>query len=234
MSKVSLVIGASSDIGKAITKALVVKGYKVYGTVNKGSLKDLEYLSELTCINLDLASYENVSDFCERLSSLQLDSIINAAAFSNKRNFLEIDANELRTAVEVNLISIFRIFQTCFLNFEEKGAGKIINIGSIGGQIGGRDQIHYAVTKGAQETLIKSIARLGFEKNVHAFNVSPGAIDTKMLRNLNANLDLLAEQIPAKSIGNAEDLAAVVCELLTHKWSYASGCTFNYNGGMLI
>ena len=92
MSKASLVIGASSDIGKAITKALVAKGYKVYGTVNKGSLKELEYLSEFTCIKLDLASYENVSDFCERLSFLQIDSIINAAAFSNKRNFLEIGA----------------------------------------------------------------------------------------------------------------------------------------------
>ena len=81
------------------------------------------------------------------------------------------------------------------------------------------------MTKGAQETLIKSIARLGFEKNIHAFNVSPGAIDTKMLRKLNNSLDLLAEQIPAKSIGNSEDLAEVVCELLTQKWSYASGCT---------
>ena len=55
-----------------------------------------------------------------------------------------------------------------------------------------------------------------------------------MLRKLNNSLDLLAEQIPAKSIGNSEDLAEVVCELLTQKWSYASGCTFNYNGGLLL
>ena len=67
MSKASLVIGASSDIGRIITKALVAKGYKVYGTVNKGSLKELEYLSG--CLyQARLASYENVSDFCERLS----------------------------------------------------------------------------------------------------------------------------------------------------------------------
>jgi acetoacetyl-CoA reductase/3-oxoacyl-[acyl-carrier protein] reductase len=124
--------------------------------------------------------------------------------------------------------------QQVFEQMTLTGGGKIFNIGSIGGQIGGQDQIHYAVSKGGMETLIKSIAKIGFSKNIFSFNISPGCVDTPMLNSLNSDLSELESKIPFGKISKSSDVAKLISSMCSESWNYASGQTINYNGGLLL
>jgi len=229
-----VITGGTSGIGSSLVGVFLEAGYRVTLTFNRTKPSFSSESEHLRCIQADLGKSEDVEKLCEILDSQVVDVFINNAAMAMKTPFQEISNNELRAVIEVNLISTFRITQNIFTSMLAHGGGKIINIGSIGGQTGGRDQVHYAVSKGALETLIKSIARIGFESNIYAFNFSPGCVDTPMLRQLNDDFSALESQIPFGSVASVGAVAKVVMSLCSEEWNYASGQTINYNGGLLL
>ena len=229
-----LITGGNSGIGDALTKKFLERGYDVSITYKSKFPIDFESNDSVKILKVDLESAHDVSNLIDFISRSPIDVFVNNAAVSIKTPFLKISEAELRKVIEVNLISIFQITQKIFDSMVVRQGGRIINVGSIGGQVGGRDQIHYAVSKGALETLIKSIARIGFEHDIFTFNLSPGLVDTPMLRGLHKDISNLEKNIPFGAIVKPEDVAKTICDLCGTNWNYASGQTINYNGGLLL
>ena len=228
------ITGGTSGIGSSLVEVFLTAGYKVTLT-NNSSKPSFKFDNEnLKCMQVDLSKTADVKKLCEMLENEVVDVFINNAAMAKKTPFEEISNSELRAIIEINLISAFQVTQKIFTSMQRSGGGKIINIGSIGGQIGGKDQIHYAISKGALETLVKSIARIGFQSNIYAFNFSPGCVDTPMLRQLNNDLSEIDSQIPFGSITDSRNVAKAVFSLCSEEWNYASGQTINFNGGLLL
>jgi NAD(P)-dependent dehydrogenase (short-subunit alcohol dehydrogenase family) len=227
-----VITGGSSGIGQALVQKFLKFDYRVTLTYNYNVPQIHHPL--VNAIKVDLKNEQELANFRANLDCQNIDVLINNAAFSKKTEFSKITENELREVLEVNLVAAFRILQTTFDVMKKQKYGKIINVGSIGGQIGGRDQIHYAVSKGALETLIKSIALIGFDENIYAYNISPGCVDTKMLRSLHDDYSNLKSKIPFGDIAKAQDLAELVFSICAPEWNYASGQTINYNGGLLL
>ena len=229
-----LITGGSSGIGSALVEQFLLAGYEVTLTYNK-TKPSFDFLKgACNCIKADLNKHVDVLKLFDVIASRPIDVLINNAALSIKTPFLDISDQELRRVIEVNIVSAFKITQKVFEMMATCGGGRIINIGSIGGQIGGRDQIHYAISKGALETLTKSIARIGFECNVFAFNVSPGCVDTPMLNANNTDLSILDSQIPFGNVAQPTGIAKMILSLCADHWNYASGQTISYNGGLLL
>ena len=106
----------------------------------------------------------------------KINILVNNAAYSRPVDFLAIDQKEYEMAMNVNVMAPFFLAQLVFPTMKEQGWGRVINVGSIGGQQGGQRQIHYAISKGALDTFTKSIARLGAQFGISSFNISPGAL----------------------------------------------------------
>jgi 3-oxoacyl-[acyl-carrier protein] reductase len=113
--------------------------------------------------------------------------------------------------------------------------GKIVNIGSVSGQIGNRSQTNYSAAKagviGFTKALAKETAQYGITVNV----VAPGYVDTDMLRNLHEQtLKQAIEHIPAKRLGTAQEVARLVGYLLSVDASYITGQVLTIAGGLAI
>lgn len=229
-----LITGGSSGIGAATVRRFLSEGYSVTLTYNNNFPKDFAEEKYVKCKKVDLKNQAEVDLFLIYLETLKIDVFVNNAALSIRTPFLEIQPEELSKVVEVNIIAAFRITQSVFSIMKANGGGSIINIGSIGGQIGGKFQIHYAVTKGGLETLIKSLAIIGFQHKIFTYNLSPGLVDTSLLRNLHPDISDLRTNVPFGDVAEPSLIAKTIFDLCSENWNYASGQTINYNGGLLL
>ena len=111
--------------------------------------------------------------------------------------------------------------------------GRIINMASIVGTVGGAGQANYAASKGGLIAMTKSIAAEVASRGITANAIAPGFIETPMTDVLPDELKKrYLEQIPAGRFGKPEDIANVCVFLASDEASYINGQTIHVNGGM--
>jgi 3-oxoacyl-[acyl-carrier protein] reductase len=121
--------------------------------------------------------------------------------------------------------------------FKTRGYGRIVNVASLAGQNGGTSTgAHYAASKGAILTLTRVFARelAAFGVTVNA--VAPGPLDLPSVHRL-VPADRLAaviDSIPVKTLGDAAFVADIVARLAARDAGYATGATWDINGGLLM
>jgi 3-oxoacyl-[acyl-carrier protein] reductase len=132
--------------------------------------------------------------------------------------------------VDVNLSGFFRVTRACLKGMVQKRGGRVINIGSLSGEIGNIGQVAYAASKaglnGATRALAKEMARW----NILVNTVSPGPLDVGMASEIDE--DKLKEVIPLGRLGRAEEVAGVVSFLCSDDATYITGQVIQVNGGM--
>lgn len=111
--------------------------------------------------------------------------------------------------------------------------GRIINMASIIGVIGGPGQANYAASKGGMIAMTKSIAAEVASRGITANCIAPGFIQTPMTDVLPDELKkTYLAQIPAGRFGTPDDIANACVFLASDEASYINGQTLNINGGM--
>jgi len=243
MVKNAIVTGGSRGIGKAIAIALAKEGINVALTYKTNREKALSVVEEIEsksnraiCIKLDQRSREDIRKVIEEVHKKfgKINILINNAAIAQEKPFETITDDDWDNMIAVNLRGPFILCQEVIPDMIEQGWGRIINICSVGGQLGGINQVHYAAAKAGLINLTRSIARIYSTYGITSNAVSPGLVDT----------DMVAEElttpagkekvrsIPIGRIATAEEIANVVVFLASEKASYITGQTINVNGGM--
>jgi acetoacetyl-CoA reductase/3-oxoacyl-[acyl-carrier protein] reductase len=136
--------------------------------------------------------------------------------------------------LDVNLQGAFRTTQELLPNMIEKKWGRIINITSIGGQWGGYNQVHYAVSKAGLISFTQSIAKIYSKDGITSNSIAVGLVATEMSKNeLNTKAGKAKVQnIPMGRLGTKEEIAKIALFLASDDASYITGQTINANGGM--
>jgi NAD(P)-dependent dehydrogenase (short-subunit alcohol dehydrogenase family) len=184
-SKVIIVTGSTTGIGKAIAKRCVAEGAKV---VLNGLEEDWgkQVLNELGNENAVLY-IEDISNAAaaETLIELaiktygKLDAVVNNAAIVASSNIHTTDKNFLRRLLEVNTIAPFALIKTALPHLSEQH-GCVLNIGSVNAYSGEPNLLAYSITKGALTTMTRNLGDTLFRENgVRVNQINPGWVLTE-------------------------------------------------------
>ena len=155
-SRVVLVTGSSRGIGRAIALASAHAGANIVVTYNQRShsaesvaarIRDLG--RRVLVAQVDISSRLSVQKMVGRILETfgRIDVLSNNAGILQQKPFLEISDEDWDRIMDVNLKGTFLCAQEVFPVMQRQGGGRIINIASTGGQLGGPLAVHYSASK---------------------------------------------------------------------------------------
>lgn len=179
-SRIALVTGASSGMGKEIAKALIQDGLTVIVAARRvEKMDDLKALGAHP-ISLDIANEASITALVDEITNTfgSVDVLVNNAGFGLYGAIEDIPLDEARYQFEVNLFGLARLTQLLLPFMREKQEGKIINISSMGGQVytplGGWYHASKHALEGWSDCLRIELSQFGIDVVI----VQPGAIET--------------------------------------------------------
>lgn len=179
MSKVVLITGGSSGIGKSIGEFLTSKGYDVFGTSrNPERYSD----SKFKLIALDVADTISIAKAVQTVveTSGRLDVLINNAGAGITGPIEEIPDEEIKRNFETNLFGPINVIKAVLPQMRKQNSGLIINITSIAGYMGLPYRGIYSASKGALELITEAFRMEVRNFNIHMTNVAPGDFATNI------------------------------------------------------
>ncbi|MFT5216266.1 MAG: NAD(P)-dependent dehydrogenase (short-subunit alcohol dehydrogenase family) [Glaciecola sp.] len=179
MSKVVLITGGSSGIGKSIGEFLSKKGFHVYGT-SRDPKKYVDSLFPLVALDVtDVNSINNcVSQVIKKAG--RLDVLINNAGAGITGPIEEIPETEIKRNFETNFFGPINVIKAVLPQMREQNSGLIINITSIAGYMGLPYRGIYSASKGALELITEAFRMEIKDFNIKMTNVAPGDFATNI------------------------------------------------------
>ncbi|MBO5662655.1 MAG: 3-oxoacyl-[acyl-carrier-protein] reductase [Pseudomonadota bacterium] len=233
--KVALITGATGGIGAEIAKKMKQAGATVVVSGRNVAKMDAEFGDEYIKIPADLATdgaaVELVMDTIERAG--KIDILINNAGITRDTLMMRMTDEQFDEVINTNLRSCFKMCRAAIMPMMKNRFGRIINMASIIGTIGGPGQANYAASKGGMIAMTKSIAAEVGSRGITANAIAPGFIKTPMTDVLPEELKkTYLSQIPAGRFGEPEDIANACVFLASDEAAYINGQTLHINGGM--
>jgi 3-oxoacyl-[acyl-carrier protein] reductase len=161
--------------------------------------------------------------------------LVNNAGITNDNLLMRMSDDQWNSVIETNLTSLYRVTKSVVKDMMKARTGRIVNIGSIVGQMGNAGQSNYSATKSGLLGFTKSLARELSSRNINVNAVSPGFIDTDMTKALSDDqIESLTKNIPLGRIASPDEVSSVVAFLLSDDSSYITGENINVNGGLYM
>lgn len=226
--------GGAKGIGAAVVRRLVADGANVLiADVDAGAAEVLaaEVGAEWVCV--DLSDYNQVTTCTEHA----FDIMVNCAGIDQHSFFIDTPVEQWERIMGVNLFSVLNTTRT-FLPFMQKaGYGRIVNIASEAARLGSRGGAVYAAAKGAVLSFTRSIARESARYGVTANVITPGPIDTPLLRQAvagggNRLMESMCSATLVGRLGTSDEVAAAVAFLVSNDAGYITGEVLGVSGGM--
>jgi NAD(P)-dependent dehydrogenase (short-subunit alcohol dehydrogenase family) len=179
MSKVVLITGGSSGIGKSIGEFLHHNGFVVYGT-SRNPERVLHSIFPL--VTLDVRNSESIRVAVDNIiaASGRLDIVINNAGVGITGPLEEIPLEEIKNNFETNLFGPIEVMKAALPHMRAQKSGLIINITSIAGYMGLPYRSIYSASKGALELVTEALRMEVKSFGIHITNVAPGDFATNI------------------------------------------------------
>jgi 3-oxoacyl-[acyl-carrier protein] reductase len=238
-SKIVIVTGAASGIGRACVQRLLAAGHRVCGADIQPIPKDQygDYSSRFLALRIDVSVAGDcrnvVAQTMEKFGALT--SLIHMAAAHSTLSWRELTAEHFNRIMAVNVTGAFLIAQAVAAHMTHGGAIVLtssgsINVSGVGGH--GRGGPAYVSSKAAIIGLTRALARSLAPQQIRVNAVSPGATDTAMTADYDEEAKRkVAERTLLGRIGQPEDIAAVAQFLISDAAAYMTGEIVHVNGG---
>lgn len=179
MSKVVLITGGSSGIGKSIGEFLKEKGFTVYGT-SRNPEKYTE--SKFSLIELDVTDNSTIETAVKKVINVagRLDVVINNAGAGITGPLEEIPEVEIKRNFETNLFGPINVIKAVLPQMRKQNSGLVINITSIAGYMGLPYRGIYSASKGALELITEAFRMELIDFNIKMVNLAPGDFATNI------------------------------------------------------
>jgi len=235
--RTAVVTGAAQGLGEAIARALHAQGATVIvADINlegakrvAGELGERARAAEVDV--RDRAALERVLSVVSRL-----DIMVNNAARTVSRPFWEIEQEEWDDVLAVNLRGVLFGCQLAGARMRDQGWGRIVNLASIAGQLGGAVAgAHYAASKAGIIVLTKIVAQELAPNGVTVNAIAPGPISGPAMDAMPPDrVEAALRRIPVGRAGRPEEIGALVAFLCSDEAGYITGATLDANGGLFM
>ncbi len=180
MSKVVLITGGSSGIGKAIGEYLTDKGFTVYGTSRNPEKYQENFPFSL--LKMEVTQIDSISEVISTIikNENRLDVIINNAGMGITGPIEETPDSEIKNAFNVNVHGPINVIKAGIPQMREQGSGLIINITSIAGYMGLPYRGIYSATKAALEITTEAFRMEIKQFGIRMTNIAPGDFATNI------------------------------------------------------
>lgn len=238
--QVALITGASRGIGKACAKELAKAGYDIAVVYAGNEVAANATVEELKGIGVDAAAYkfdisneeavnEGVAAILEKFG--RIDVLINNAGITRDGLFVRMSSEDWNAVINTNLSGAYNVSKPVVKVMMKQRSGSIVNISSIVGVMGNAGQANYSAAKAGLIGFTKSLAKELGARNIRVNAIAPGFVQTDMTKDLDSAK--MAEHIPLKRLGDAEDIA-VTAKFLAVDGKYITGQVIGVDGGLVI
>jgi len=243
--KVAVVTGAAGEIGSATIRLLAERGARVVAVD-----RDADSLKRATAklpastlpVVADVTREDDVASYVRQAidAAGRIDIFFNNAGIEGDiAPITNYSLDTFRRVLDVNVVGVFLGMKHVLPVMTAQNSGSIINTASIAGMMGTVNIAAYSASKHAVIGLTKSAALECVQTKVRVNCVCPGLIDSRMLsaivtgRNDGAPVPVekAVDRIPARRLGLATEVAAVVAFLASDDASYVSGAAYPVDGG---
>lgn len=242
----TLVTGGSRGIGRATAILFARAGSDI--AVNFMSREDaarevkeeVERIGrECVLLKADVSIPEEVRRMVGELYEKwgQIDVLVNNAGIWTYGEMGEMDQEVWAQSMKINLDGVFYVCNAVVPMMKQKKRGWIVNVSSTAAQRGEAFHSHYAATKGAINSLTKSLAVELASHNIRVNCVAPGWVDTDMCAEVFSDPDYreaVRNSIPLKRIAAPEDIAGAILFLASDLACHITGEILNVNGGSVL
>ncbi|MEJ7739235.1 MAG: SDR family oxidoreductase [Chitinophagaceae bacterium] len=248
-NKVMIVSGGASGLGLAAGMKFAQNGYDVVIIdihEEKGKKAELQIRDTgrdaVFCL-CDISDNEQVQRAAQVTKDRfgRADVLINNAGLEVRGSILQCTEEDWERLYSINLKGIYYMANAFVPLMIEQGAGAVVNTGSILGYRTVGERAAYSSSKGAIDTLTRSMAYDLAKDNIRVNCVAPGAIDTPLLRgsiNDSPNPQETESFLNSKSVlnrmGTSEEVANVMYFLASDEASFVTGATYFVDGGWSI
>lgn len=244
--KTVLITGASGGIGGATLKIFAKAGYKVIAQYNKGKDELDSVISSLQKEGINDAVFPVFCDFTdsasvEKFSSFILDYengvdvLVNNAGVDLFKLIDQTTIEEIEKVISVNLNSAFATVKSVVPGMISKKRGKIVNVSSIWGVVGGSMESVYSASKSALIGYTKALAKELGPSGINVNCVCPGVIDTKMNDCLSKeDKEDLIEKTPMSRLGSPEEVGELIYFLCSKRADFITGESIVIDGGFIL
>ncbi|MGY6523701.1 MAG: gluconate 5-dehydrogenase [Mongoliitalea sp.] len=243
--KVALVTGATHGLGMAMAQALAkagailvinghtpekmesaLKAYKEAGIDAKGYLFD---------VTMPGVVQDNIAKITAEIGPI--DILVNNAGMIMRVPALEMDPEDFRKVIDVDLVSPFILSQAVAKGMIERRGGKIINICSMMSELGRDTVTAYSAAKGGLKMLTKNLSTEWAKYNIQVNGIGPGYFATEQTKPIRVDghpmNNFILERTPAGRWGNPEDLAGATVFLASKASDFVNGQIIYVDGGIL-
>ena len=239
--KIALVTGAARGLGAACARALAGQGALVAaGDVDFDEVSRLaeELGPAVRPYKVDVSDVVQLHKLVEEVVAdlSRIDILVNNAGICPRLPFEESTEEDWEHVMGVNARSQYFLTQAVCPIMRRQGGGRIINVASTAGRTGTfANASIYSGTKGAVVMSTKSIAREVAEWGILVNCIAPGVMDTDLMGDLpEEKIRAICDQIPLKRLGRPDEVAAFIAFMASDECSYATGATFDVNGGWIM
>lgn len=239
-TRIALVTGAGSGIGRAIAEKLGKNGERVVVNDLRGQSAEAVVAGIKEAGGEAAAAPGDVSDpvAVEQIMTAVReaygppDILVNNAGFLQQKRFVELTVEDFDRMIAVHLRGTFLCTRAALPEMLSRGSGIIVNVASQLGQIGGIELCHYSAAKAGIIGLTKSLAREVSTQGVRVNAVAPGPINTELILGLSEEWQRAkAAELPLGRFGEPEEVAETVAFLVSDGAALYAGQTLGPNSG---
>ena len=241
--KVVLVTGGSGGLGRVHSLSLAKAGgnIAVSGHIHlekaEAVAKEIQAMGrKAIAVKMNLADLDEVRNGIKKAEEAlgPVDILVNNAAFGIVRavTLVNMDKKDWDQDLSVNLTGAFNTIKCCMSGMVERGWGRIINISSIAGTMGGMGQCSYATTKAGLIGLTKTVALEGARKGVTCNAIVLGVFDGGSFYEVAPEFrERIIKRMAMRRAGDPQELSNVLVFLASEESSYVTGETIEVSGG---
>lgn len=240
MSRSALVTGASKGIGKAIACRLGSDGFEVvvhYHSDREGADEAVRSIENAGARARLMQFDVSDRDACRQTIESDIEehgpyyAVVNNAGICRDNAFPALSGEEWDVVMDTNLDSFYNVIQPCVMPMiRARSGGRIVALSSVSGITGNRGQVNYSAAKAGIIGATKALALELGKRKITVNCVAPGLIETAMTAD--AEIEHALKLIPARRIGQPDEVAGLVSYLMSDLASYITRQVISIDGGL--